>query len=289
MEKRMKHFLIRTNESKDQGFEVTNLIKDFLEKNGKTVELEIMNDEKIYGKEEAAVFEGGKRPDAIIVLGGDGTMLRAARDLVEEEIPLLGVNLGSLGYLAEVEKSNITSALSDLISGEYFIEERMMLEGTIIRDGNVVTRTVALNDISVLKSQPFRAINFDVYVNGQFLKSYGADGVIVSTPTGSTGYNLSAGGPIVEPCADLLVLTPVCPHTMNSRSIVLAGEDEVYIEIKEAKNGGDQVAFAMSDGAAHFDLKTGDSFIMRRSDKRTRIIKLNKVSFLEILQRKMND
>ena len=285
----MKHFLIRTNESKDQGFEVTNLIKDFLEKNGKTVELEIMNDEKIYGKEEAAVFEGSKRPDAIIVLGGDGTMLRAARDLVEEEIPLLGVNLGSLGYLAEVEKSNITSALSDLISGEYFIEERMMLEGIIIRDGNVVTRTVALNDISVLKSQPFRAINFDVYVNGQFLKSYGADGVIVSTPTGSTGYNLSAGGPIVEPCADLLVLTPVCPHTMNSRSIVLAGEDEVYIEIKEAKNGGDQVAFAMSDGAAHFDLKTGDSFIMRRSDKRTRIIKLNKVSFLEILQRKMND
>ncbi|MBQ9863644.1 MAG: NAD(+)/NADH kinase, partial [Lachnospiraceae bacterium] len=207
----MKHFLIRTNESKDQGFEVTNLIKDFLEKNGKTVELEIMNDEKIYGKEEAAVFEVGMRPDAIIVLGGDGTMLRAARDLVEEEIPLLGVNLGSLGYLAEVEKSNITSALNDLISGEYFIEERMMLEGTIIRDGNVVTRTVALNDISVLKSQPFRAINFDVYVNGQFLKSYGADGVIVSTPTGSTGYNLSAGGPIVEPCADLLVLTPVCP------------------------------------------------------------------------------
>ena len=285
----MKHFLIRTNESKDKGFEVTNLIKDFLEKNGKTVELDIMNDEKIYGKEEAAVFEGGMRPDAIIVLGGDGTMLRAARDLVEEEIPLLGVNLGSLGYLAEVEKSNITSALNDLISGEYFIEERMMLEGTIIRDGNVVTRTVALNDISVLKSQPFRAINFDVYVNGQFLKSYGADGVIVSTPTGSTGYNLSAGGPIVEPCADLLVLTPVCPHTMNSRSIVLAGEDEVYIEIKEAKNGGEQVAFAMSDGAAHFDLKTGDSFIMRRSDKRTRIIKLNKVSFLEILQRKMND
>lgn len=285
----MKHFLIRTNESKDQGFEVTNLIKDFLEKNGKTVELDIMNDEKIYGKEEAAVFEVGMRPDAIIVLGGDGTMLRAARDLVEEEIPLLGVNLGSLGYLAEVEKSNITSALNDLISGEYFIEERMMLEGTIIRDGNVVTRTVALNDISVLKSQPFRAINFDVYVNGQFLKSYGADGVIVSTPTGSTGYNLSAGGPIVEPCADLLVLTPVCPHTMNSRSIVLAGEDEVYIEIKEAKNGGEQVAFAMSDGAAHFDLKTGDSFIMRRSDKRTRIIKLNKVSFLEILQRKMND
>ena len=170
------------------------------------------------------------------------------------------------------------------------LDEAMEIRNTISKDIPIlVLQPVSLNDISVLKSQPFRAINFDVYVNGQFLKSYGADGVIVSTPTGSTGYNLSAGGPIVEPCADLLVLTPVCPHTMNSRSIVLAGEDEVYIEIKEAKNGGDQVAFAMSDGAAHFDLKTGDSFIMRRSDKRTRIIKLNKVSFLEILQRKMND
>ena len=165
----------------------------------------------------------------------------------------------------------------------------MMLEGSILRDGQSVAHTIALNDIAVLKSLPFRAINFDVYVNGQFLKSYGADGVIVSTPTGSTGYNLSAGGPIVEPCADLLVMTPVCPHTMNSRSIILAGEDEVYIEIKDAKNGGEQGAFAMSDGAAHFDLKTGDSFVLRRSERRTRIIKLKKESFLEILQKKMND
>lgn len=285
----MSHYLIRTNESKDAGFEVTNHIKDYLEKNGASVDIEIMDDEKIYGKEEAAVFEEKKRPDAVIVLGGDGTMLRAARDFVEEGVPLLGVNMGSLGYLAEVEKSNIDAALSKLIKGQYFIEERMMLEGSVLRDGKPVAHTVALNDIAVLKSLPYRAINFDVYVNGQFLKNYCADGVIVSTPTGSTGYNLSAGGPVVEPCADLLVLTPVSPHTITSRSIILAGEDEVYIEIKDAKNGGVQDAFAMSDGAAHFELKTGDTFVMRRSDKRTRIIKLNKVSFLEILQKKMND
>ncbi len=285
----MNRFLIRTNESKDKGFQITNVIKDYLEKNGKTVDIEIMDDQKIYGKEEALVFSKKDRPDAVIVLGGDGTMLRAARDFVEEEIPLLGVNLGSLGYLAEVEKANIEKALEKLIKGEYFIEERMMLEGNIIRNGQSVVHTVALNDIAVSKSLPYRAINFDVYVNGQFLKSYCADGVIVSTPTGSTGYNLSAGGPVVEPCADLLVLNPICPHTMNSRSIILAGEDEVYIEIGEAKNGGVQEAFAMSDGAAHFELKTGDAFVMRRSEKRTRIIKLNKVSFLEILQKKMND
>lgn len=285
----MNRFLVRTNESKDEGFKVTNLIKDYLEKNGKIVDLEVMDDKKIYGKEEAFVFDNSNRPDAIIVLGGDGTMLRSARDFVEESIPLLGVNLGSLGYLAEVDKANIETALEKLIKGDFFIEERMMLEGNVIRNGQSVAHTVGLNDIAVLKSLPYRAINFDVYVNGQFLKSYCADGVIVSTPTGSTGYNLSAGGPIVEPCAELLVLTPVCPHTMNSRSIILDGEDEVYIEIKEAKNGGEQEAFAMSDGAAHFELKTGDAFIMRRSEKRTRIIKINKVSFLEILQKKMND
>lgn len=285
----MKKILICTNESKDAGFEITNQITDFLKKNGVNVEVEVMDDEKIYGKEEAASFAESEKPDAVIVLGGDGTMLRAARDFVDEEIPLLGVNLGSLGYLAEVDKANVVPALSKLLSGDYFIEERMMLEGNILRDNQTVAHTMALNDISVLKSLPYRAINFDVYVNGQFLKSYGADGVIVSTPTGSTGYNLSAGGPIVEPCADLLVLTPVCPHTINSRSIVLAGEDEIFIEIKEAKAGGEQTAFAMSDGAAHFELKTGDSFVMYRSEKRTRVIKLNRESFLEVLQKKLVD
>lgn len=285
----MKHFLIRTNESKDAGFKLTNEIKDFLEKNQKKVSLEIMDDEKIYGKESAVCFENGEKPDAVIVLGGDGTMLRAARDFVEEEIPLLGVNLGSLGYLAEVDKAGVFDSLQKLISGDYFIEERMMLEGTVLRNNSAATYTSALNDISVLKALPYRAINFDVFVNGQFLKSYCADGMIVSTPTGSTGYNLSAGGPIVEPGADLLVLTPVCPHTINARSIILAGEDEVIIEIKDAKNGGEQPAFAMSDGAAHFELKTGDTFAVRRSDKRTRIIKLNRVSFLEVLQQKMTD
>ncbi|MCR4727151.1 MAG: NAD(+)/NADH kinase [Lachnospiraceae bacterium] len=284
----MERFLIRTNESKDENLQVTKSIADFLKSKGKTVTIESMDDEKIYGKEESASFEKGEKPDAVIVLGGDGTMLRAARDFVEEEIPLIGVNLGGLGYLAEIDRDGIFKSLEKLTSGEYFIEERMMLEGSVIRNNKPVAYATALNDIAVLKSVPYRAINFDVYVNGLFLKSYSADGVVVSTPTGSTGYNLSAGGPIVEPGADLLVLTPVCPHTMNSRSIVLSGEDEVLIEIKDAKNGGEQPAFAMSDGASHFELKTGDGFVMRRSDKRTRIVKLNRESFLEVLKSKMS-
>ncbi|MCR5279327.1 MAG: NAD(+)/NADH kinase [Lachnospiraceae bacterium] len=284
----MNRFLIRTNESKDPGLKVTASIEDFLVSRGKVVAVESLDDAKIYGKEISAVFEEGERPDAVIVLGGDGTMLRSARDFVEEGVPLLGINLGGLGYLAEVDKDGIFPALERLCEGDFFIEERMMLEGSIIRGKAPVNRALALNDISVLKSQPFRAINFDVYVNGQFLKAYSADGVVISTPTGSTGYNLSAGGPIVEPGAELLVLTPVCPHTMNSRSIILSAEDEVLIEIRDAKNGGEQLAFAMSDGASHFELKTGDGFVMRRSDKRTRIIKLNRESFLEVLKTKMS-
>ena len=284
----MERFLIRTNESKDENLKITNSIADFLKEKGKTVVIESMDDAKIYGKEVSASFKEEERPDAIIVLGGDGTMLRAARDFVEEEIPLLGVNLGGLGYLTEVDRDNIFPALEKLTAGDFFIEERMMLEGSVIRDKAPVAHATALNDIAVLKSQPFRAINFDVYVNGMFLKSYSADGIVVSTPTGSTGYNLSAGGPIVEPGADLLVLTPVCPHTMNSRSIVLSGEDEILIEIKDAKNGGEQPAFAMSDGASHFELTTGDGFVMRRSDRRTRIVKLNRESFLEVLKSKMS-
>ncbi len=284
----MERFLIRTNESKDKELKVTKSIEAFLKDHGKTVAIESLDDAKIYGKEVSAVFSEEERPDAVIVLGGDGTMLRSARDYVEEGIPLLGVNLGGLGYLTEVDRENIFPSLERLVKGDFFIEERMMLEGNVIRGKTPVNRAIALNDISVLKSQPFRAINFDVYVNGQFLKAYSADGVVVSTPTGSTGYNLSAGGPIVEPGADLLVLTPVCPHTMNSRSIILSAEDEILIEIKEAKNGGEQLSFAMSDGASHFELKTGDGFVMRRSDKRTRIIKLNRASFLDVLKEKMN-
>lgn len=284
----MERFLIRTNESKDKELKVTKSIEAFLKDHGKTVAIESLDDAKIYGKEVSAVFSDEERPDAVIVLGGDGTMLRSARDYVEEGIPLLGVNLGGLGYLTEIDRENIFPSLERLVKGDFFIEERMMLEGNVIRGKTPVNRAIALNDISVLKSQPFRAINFDVYVNGQFLKAYSADGVVVSTPTGSTGYNLSAGGPIVEPGADLLVLTPVCPHTMNSRSIILSAEDEILIEIKEAKNGGEQLSFAMSDGASHFELKTGDGFVMRRSDKRTRIIKLNRASFLDVLKEKMN-
>lgn len=283
----MERFLIRTNKIKDPGLEITNRIAVFLRSHEKSVSIESMDEAGIFGEEHAASFDPGAEPDLVIVLGGDGTMLRAARDFMYVNVPLLGVNLGSLGYLTEVEKDNVIPALEKILKGDYTIEERMMIEGTFLRQGTEAGHVRALNDISILKENPFQAIGLNIYVNGRFLKDYNADGVIVSTPTGSTGYNLSAGGPIVEPGADLLVLTPVSPHTLMARSIILSAKDEIRIELKGPKDGAFQKALASADSASNFDLESGDSFVLKKSDMRTKIVKLSSVSFLEVLSKKL--
>ena len=144
-------------------------------------------------------------------------------------------------------------------------------------------------DVVISRNGPLQVIHFHIYVNGHFLKGYSADGIIVSTPTGSTGYNLSAGGPIVEPDARLMVITPICPHTFNTRSIVLSPEDRIEIEIGPSKGGGVQEVEANFDGAHSIPMKTGDRIVIRRSEKTTSIIKLSDVSFLEVLHRKMGE
>lgn len=283
----MQRFLIRTNESKDTNLEVTNRIKKFLEENGKTVTIELMDDARITGEEKEEAFAPGEEPELVIVLGGDGTMLRAARDFMGVNVPLLGVNLGSLGYLTEVEKESVIPTLDKVLKGEYEIEERMMLEGTFLKQGVNAGQVRALNDILILKQNPFSAIGLNIYVNGKFLKDYNADGVIISTPTGSTGYNLSAGGPIVEPGADLLVLTPVSPHTLVARSIILSPKDEITIELKDVGAGTVQKAQASADSANPIDMESGDRFVLKRSMKRTQIVKVSSASFLEVLSRKL--
>ncbi len=284
----MERFLIRTNQSKDGDLAITNGIKDYLENRGKKVSIELLDDAKIMANETTEKFKEGDEPDLVIVLGGDGTMLRAARDFMFVSVPLLGVNLGSMGYLTEVEIDNVYNALDDILNGDYETEERMMLEGTFIKAGHEAGHVRALNDIAVLKEDQFRAIGFNIYVNGKFLKDYSADGVIVASPTGSTGYNLSAGGPIVEPGADLLVLTPVSPHTLMARSILLSAKDEIKIELKAAVNGAKYKAVAAADAATRMNLESGDCFVVKRSEKRTKFVKVKSESFLEVLSRKLS-
>lgn len=282
----MKYFYLITNEVKDpEGFYTRKITAYLAAHGGKVVCTEHAASYPKLCKPDLAKPEV---PDCILVLGGDGTLLRAARNLLNQDIPLLGINLGTLGYLAEVEIAAIEEALDKLLADRFTREERMMLEGQVRRQ-DMTEQNYALNDIVISRCGSLQVLTFQIYVNGQFLNSYSADGMIVATPTGSTGYNMSAGGPIVEPGASLLLLTPICPHTLNTRSIVLAPDDEIRIEIPRGKDGQRQTVEASYDGIHKVRLQTDDSIVIRRADKTTGILKLNTESFLTVLHKKMSE
>ncbi|MBQ1849281.1 MAG: NAD(+)/NADH kinase, partial [Lachnospiraceae bacterium] len=222
-------------------------------------------------------------------LGGDGTVLQAARETIHSRIPLIGVNLGSLGFMTQIEPTGIEVALDRLIDGDYREESRMLLQGKASLQGGVTKEGLALNDIVITRSGALRVILLRIYVNGSFLHEYQADGMIITTPTGSTGYNLSAGGPLVEPGAKLLMLTPICPHSLNHRSIILSSEDEIEIEIPLGKEGKEQKVEASLDGGNSFTMVTGDRITIKKSQESARFLQLSSVSFLETLHQKMKD
>ena len=224
-----------------------------------------------------------KGTECIIVLGGDGTLLQAARDVVDLEIPLFGINMGTLGYLAEIDQYSIYPAMDRLMSDRFTIEKRMMLFGTLIHEGQAVGSDIALNDI-VLNRMGIDAFRFELAVNGQLFNEYSADGMVVATPTGSTAYNLSAGGPIVAPEAELLVLTPLCPHSLNSRSIVLPPDNHLSLQIQTT--GRTKVSLSF-DGDTVVDIEPGDTIEIAKSEIETTLIQLKQVPFLENIRNKM--
>lgn len=226
--------------------------------------------------------------ECVLVLGGDGTLLQASRELVGTKASFIGVNFGTLGFLAEVEKDDVSEMLDRLIENRFNIEHRMMLMGQVVRNGSIIASDVALNDIVINRSGPLRIMDFSVYVNDMLLKEYKADGMIVSTPTGSTAYSMSAGGPIVKPSANLTVLTPICPHTLNTRSIVLEGEDIIEIDVNQRRKYHNDKRGVYFDGDRSTELMDGDKIFIKKSDISTKIIKLSSESFLEILGKKMS-
>ena len=306
-----KSYIIMTNRPKDPSLAVTERIRAFLEKRGARVSVFADNEDasRLGLAEEPGKradtdgpAEPGKPADAdrtaphaaascMIVLGGDGTMLKAAKETAFSRIPLLGVNLGTMGYLAEVEVASLEEALERLLRGDYTVEERMMLSGSIRRgDGSRETAQLdALNDVTVTRCGPMQVVPLRIWVNGQLLAGYGADGIVIATPTGSTGYNLSAGGPIVEPEAGLILLTPICPHTLNTRSVVLCDRDEVEVEIGRKPSGDIQEVEVSFDGTFLTRLRSGDRVRVRKSERTTSIIRLSEPAFLERLHRKMSE
>ena len=274
----MKRFLIVTNDGKDTDHKVTNKLKQLLEDAGRSCIL--------CEKDAKKRIVRSSIPDdidCVIVIGGDGSLIEAARALQRHDIPILGINMGTLGYLTEVEISDMEAAVNQIVNGEFQLETRMMLEGAF---DNGAT-DICLNDIIVSRKGALRVIHFDLFVNGELLNSYKADGVIISTPTGSTAYNLSAGGPIVEPTASMIVITPICSHALNTSSIVLSADDEIEIRIDKGRNGMTEEVLVAFDGADTVTLYTGDAVTIRKASAVTKIMKLSKVSFLEILRRKM--
>ncbi len=274
----MNRFFIVTNDGKDTDYKVTNKIIQLLQDAGKTCILCEKDANKRIVKESIP-----ENIDCAIVIGGDGSFIEAARVLLGHDIPILGINMGTLGYLTEVEVSHIDEAITKILAEDFATEDRMMLEG-VFENGD---KDISLNDIIVSRKGALRVIHFDLFVNGELLNSYEADGVIVSTPTGSTAYNLSAGGPIVEPTAAMIVITPICSHALNTSSVVLSADDEIEIKIGKGRNGTIEEVIVAFDGADTVTLFTGDTVTIRKSDAATKIMKLSKVSFLEILRRKM--
>lgn len=219
----------------------------------------------------------------IVVLGGDGTILRTVRLLKGRDVPILGVNLGRFGFLTEVEVSQLHFALSRILDGKFCLEKRMMLECEVFSGNEVVSRQLALNEVVLGGGGRQRLLEFDVYINGEPFSRYASDGLIIATPTGSTAYSLSAGGPLVSPSTRLIILVPVCPHTLFGRSLVLTETDEIRVSCPGSKNSAVMVSV---DGVILFE-KPFDFVRVSASSHTTNLIKVDGRNFYSLLKEKL--
>jgi NAD+ kinase len=223
------------------------------------------------------------RADMLLVLGGDGTMLNAARLVEERGIPILGVNMGGLGFLTEVSVDQLYPMLEKVFAADYHLEERLMLRARIDRHGEHVAHASVLNDVVVSKGTLARMIEIQISINGQFVTRLRGDGLIVSTPTGSTAYSLSAGGPIINPSVQALILTPICPHTLTHRPLLIPSN--VSLEVMLA--GKDEGAMTTFDGQVGVAMTQGDTVAMNVSDHLTKLIRFPDRTYYDVLRRKL--
>ena len=284
----MKHFFIVTNEQKDEELRLTRKVQQYIVSQGGVCQYQAIQKHETegYQLDPRDLPEGC---ECVICIGGDGTLIRTAHEFLKEEVPVIGVNRGHVGYLCELDSQTVYEAIDALRKDTYMIEERMMLHGYCIRGGMQQESHRAVNDFVIHRSGLGQVVNLIISVNGEYLNTYSADGIIIATPTGSTAYSMSAGGPIVDPKAQLFVITPISPHSLNSRSIVLGGEDEITIEIGSRRLERDERVEVSFDGESAAQLAVGDRVVIRRSTASTKFLKLSNRSFLEILRKKMQE
>ena len=279
----MKHFFVVAREDKKEILEFVQKLTDYIEKRGGTCSYGINPDDAL-----EAELDLPEDTQGILVAGGDGTVIRAAQNIFGKNIPLIGIKSGHLGYLCDLDDASVYDSIDAMMAGDYSIEERMMLSGHMVdAQGNAGKEIQALNDIVLCSSAGLQVMHVVVYVNGQYLYAYNCDGVIFATPTGSTAYNLSANGPIVNPMTNLILLTPINPHTLNARSIVLDPYDELVIEIESRREDGTEEAEISFDGNHKRLLHPGEKLVVHRAKETTKMIHLRDVSFLDRIRTKL--
>ena len=274
----MNNFFIIANKQKDINLEITEQIRHHISRLGA-----VCNIYDQYDRDVSSI-DIPEETQCILVIGGDGTILAAARMLVGSNIPLLGINLGTLGFLADVNLADLSKTLDLLLQDQYQVENRIMLTAEVYKQGKKAATYIALNDFNINRFGASRVIGLKVGINGSVIDRYRADGVIVCTPTGSTGYNLSAGGPIINPTCKNFVITPICPHSLTARSIVLAKEDIVTVEVEQIRSNIKEEAIISFDGREGLSLFPGDQVKIYKSQEVTPFIKATEVSFVQILK-----
>jgi NAD+ kinase len=227
--------------------------------------------------------EIGSRADLVVVLGGDGTMLHIARALGGAGVPLVGVNQGRLGFLTDVSIDTMFDTLGEMLDGQYLIEDRLLLDACVRRDGREELTALAFNDVVISKGSQGRLIEFEIYIDGQFVYSQRADGLVVATPTGSSAYALSAGGPLLHPSLEAMAVVPVCPHTLSARPIAVNSLSGIEVRLIHAVD-----AHVHFDGQRHMDLQVGDKVLICRARKNVRLLHPLGHSYYDTLRQKLH-
>lgn len=281
----MKKIAIIPNNIKDIGLLVTKRVVDYL--SGKA-ELYMENKFSVTGMKvnyvkKSAIFEN---VDLMIILGGDGTILQEAAACAKYGIPVMGINLGKVGFLTEIECDNIENALNKLLAEEYTIEKRMLIKLEIRREGKTVCVHNALNDVVVSKPSGAKLIDMELYAGDELVNRYIADGLIIATPTGSTGYSISAGGPVVDPSMTLYIATPICPHMLSARSAVLSADKPIVIRLDSAYP--DNEAVVTADGDVQGYISSADEVAVLKSKYEFQLIRTGRQSFYNTLISKLS-
>ena len=286
----MKNFVIVTNAVQKNSLDSAQKITAILERNGCRCSACIIAGKDVKDDHPYLYTDPALVPDdteAVLSLGGDGTFIHTCKDLLKLQLPVFGINFGTLGYMTEVSVDGFEDALKEIIRGNIQIEERMLLSCDMISDGEIMHKGLAFNDIVLQRSLDAGIAQYDVKVDGQYLNTYSADGMIISTPTGSTGYNLSAGGPVVLPTAQIVLATPICAHTLNSRSIVLPANVTIEIFGRTRDITRNAEIYVTIDGEKGIRLRKGDSICASKAEGSAKILKINEMSFIEQLGKKM--